>query len=54
MREVLVESGGMTPTASMVIKTDVLKKMPVDVFKVQGGRQTKTALFSDTRECVLF
>ena len=54
MREVLVESGGMTPTASMVIKTDVLKKMPVDVFKVPGVGDRPRRLYLATQGSVYY
>ena len=44
----------MTPTASMVIKTDVLKKMPVDVFKVPGVGDRPRRLYLATQGSVYY
>lgn len=49
MAEVLVESGGMTPTASMVIKSDALKKMPMDVFRIPGVGDRPKRLYLATQ-----
>lgn len=54
MKEVLAESGGMTPTASMVIKSDVLKKMPMNVFWIPGVGDRPKRLYLATQGRVYY
>lgn len=54
MNDVLVETGEMTPTASMVIRSCVLKKMPMDVFRVPGVGDRPRRLYLATQGEVFY
>lgn len=54
MKEVLLEEGGMTPTASMVYRTDIIKKMPMDIFKVPGVGDRPKRMYLATQGEVMY
>lgn len=54
MNEVLVEVGGMIPTASMVFRTEIIKRIPKETFSVPGVGDRPKRMYLATQGSVYY